>query len=137
MASAFVKTAALKICCLFKYDLLALLGPIQTASSANSVCIASLSASEYTATVLIPNSRQARMILTAISPRFAINTFENICLYPIINVSSASATFLPSTRAIPLPKPAFALIFRISTSKIKVSPGVTFLRNFALSIPPK
>ena len=37
-----------------------------------------LSASEYIATVLIPISRQARIILTAISPRLAISIFENI-----------------------------------------------------------
>ena len=37
-----------------------------------------LSASEYTATVLIPISLHALIILTAISPRFAINTFFNI-----------------------------------------------------------
>ena len=38
----------------------------------------SRSASEYMATVATPISLQARIILTAISPRFAINIFENI-----------------------------------------------------------
>lgn len=50
---------------------------MQTASSANLTCSASRSASEYTATVLMPASRQARMIRRAISPRFAISTFLN------------------------------------------------------------
>ena len=48
-------------------------GPIQIASSASLVCIASLSASEYTATVFIFISLHALIILTAISPLFATN----------------------------------------------------------------
>ena len=50
-------------------------GPMQRASSASRVCSASRSASEYTATVAMPISRQACMIRTAISPRLAIKTF--------------------------------------------------------------
>ena len=41
-------------------------------------CKESLSAVEYTATVLIPISRQVRITLKAISPRLAINIFLNI-----------------------------------------------------------
>lgn len=42
----------------------------------------SLSATEYTATVLMPSSLQARMTRTAISPLFAISTFL-ISLSPV------------------------------------------------------
>src|SRR5262245_52588135 len=51
---------------------------MQTSSSANLTWRESLSASEWTATVLIPSSRQAQMILRAISPRLAIRIFLNI-----------------------------------------------------------
>ena len=51
---------------------------MQNASSASRTCSEPRSASEYTATVLSPSSRHARMIRTAISPRFAIRTLENI-----------------------------------------------------------
>ena len=47
---------------------------IQTLASASLVCMASESAVEWTATVSIPISRQARMIRRAISPRLAIRT---------------------------------------------------------------
>src|SRR6185436_20973470 len=45
------------------------------ASSAISTCGASRSASEKTATVAIPCSRQARITRTAISPRLAMSSF--------------------------------------------------------------
>src|SRR3569832_1150864 len=51
---------------------------MQTDSSASFTYLASRSASEYTATVLMPISRQARWIRRAISPRFAIRIFSNI-----------------------------------------------------------
>ena len=51
---------------------------MQTASSANRTCRAFRSASEYTATVRTPSSRHARMMRSAISPRFAMRTFWNI-----------------------------------------------------------
>src|SRR5260370_31374813 len=51
---------------------------MQNASSASRTCSEPRSASEYTATVLSPSSRHARMTRTAISPRFAIRTLENI-----------------------------------------------------------
>src|SRR6476620_6450164 len=47
---------------------------MHTVSSARRTCIASLSAVEWTATVLIPISWQARWILSAISPRLAISS---------------------------------------------------------------
>src|SRR5579862_3339738 len=47
------------------------------ASSAMRTWRAPRSASEYTATVAIPISRQARITRTAISPRFAMRTFLN------------------------------------------------------------
>src|SRR5690242_16720193 len=51
---------------------------MQTLSSASRTCIAALSAVECTATVLIPISRQARWMRSAISPRLAMRTFSNI-----------------------------------------------------------
>src|SRR5215472_16516248 len=51
---------------------------MHTASSAKRTCRESRSTSEWTATVLMPSSLQAQMILVAISPRFAIRIFLNI-----------------------------------------------------------
>src|SRR5262245_60959639 len=51
-------------------------GPGAPASSACRTWSASRSASEKTATVLMPSSRQARITRTAISPRLAMRTFE-------------------------------------------------------------
>src|SRR6185436_6735717 len=48
---------------------------MQIASSASRTCIASVSAVEWTATVLMPISWQARWMRSAISPRLAIRTF--------------------------------------------------------------
>src|SRR6476646_12526 len=48
---------------------------MHTAWSAKRTCRLSRSASEYTATVPIPNSLQAHMTRRAISPRLAIRTF--------------------------------------------------------------
>ena len=53
-------------------------GPMQTLSSASRTCMAASSAVECTATVLIPISRQARWIRSAISPRLAMRIFSNI-----------------------------------------------------------
>src|SRR5437762_14008332 len=51
---------------------------MQTSSSAKRTCSEFSSATEYTATVLIPSSRQAKIIRSATSPRFAIRIFLNI-----------------------------------------------------------
>src|SRR4051812_22719765 len=51
---------------------------MQTLSSARRTCIALASAVEWTATVLMPISRHARWMRSAISPRLAISTFSNI-----------------------------------------------------------
>src|ERR1700751_4781277 len=51
---------------------------MHTASSANLTCREFRSASEYTATVGIPNSLQAQMTRRAISPRLATRIFWNI-----------------------------------------------------------
>src|SRR3954462_11688525 len=51
---------------------------MHTSSSAKRTCSDSRSASEYTATVWMPSSRQARMTRSAISPRLAIRTFLNM-----------------------------------------------------------
>src|SRR5437763_11035266 len=49
---------------------------MQTVSSARRTCMASESAVECTATVLIPISWHARWILSAISPRLAISSLS-------------------------------------------------------------
>src|SRR3712207_5043499 len=49
---------------------------MQIASSASRTCIASASAVEWTATVLMPISWHARWMRSAISPRLAIRTFS-------------------------------------------------------------
>src|SRR5580693_3915422 len=51
---------------------------MHTLSSASRTCIALSSAVEWTATVRMPISRQARWIRKAISPRLAMRTFSNI-----------------------------------------------------------
>ena len=51
---------------------------MQTASSAKRTCSESASAVEWTATVPMPSSRQARMTRSAISPRLAMSTFLNM-----------------------------------------------------------
>src|SRR6476619_6109491 len=51
---------------------------MQTDSSASFTYLASLSASECTTTVLMPISRQARWMRSAISPRLAIRIFSNM-----------------------------------------------------------
>src|SRR5690242_18835404 len=51
---------------------------MHTDSSASWTCRLARSASDWTATVLMPISRHARMMRTAISPRLAINIFLNI-----------------------------------------------------------
>src|SRR5579885_1418391 len=51
---------------------------MQTLSSASRTCMASASAVECTATVLIPSSLQARRMRSAISPRLAMRILSNI-----------------------------------------------------------
>src|ERR1700722_20021198 len=51
---------------------------MHTDSSASSTCLRLASAVECTATVLMPSSRQARRIRSAISPRLAITTFSSM-----------------------------------------------------------
>src|ERR1700735_509267 len=53
---------------------------MQIASSANRTCKELRSASQYTAAVLMPSSRQADKIRSAIPPRLAIRIFRNIGL---------------------------------------------------------
>src|SRR6185437_8563031 len=61
---------------MLRYDSVAGGGPMQTVSSARRTCIASASAVEWTATVRMPISWQARWIRSAISPRLAISSFS-------------------------------------------------------------
>src|ERR1044071_7346870 len=51
---------------------------MHTDSSASFTYFASVSASEWTTTVRMPSSRQARWMRSAISPRLAIRIFSNI-----------------------------------------------------------
>src|SRR5688572_8307418 len=51
---------------------------MHTDSSASSTCFWLKSAVECTATVLMPSSRQARKMRSAISPRFAITTLSSM-----------------------------------------------------------
>src|SRR5579872_7269431 len=51
---------------------------MHTLSSASRTCMASASAVEYTATVEMPSSLQARNTRSAISPRLAIRILSNI-----------------------------------------------------------
>src|SRR5690242_6271981 len=53
---------------------------MHTLSSARRTCMASASAVEWTATVAMPSSLQARSTRSAISPRFAIKILSNIAL---------------------------------------------------------
>src|SRR5436190_24270780 len=53
---------------------------MHTDSSASITYFASASASEWMATVLMPISRQARWLRSAISPRFAMRIFSNTLL---------------------------------------------------------
>src|SRR5574343_317285 len=78
MAWASVTSAAEIIAGMFRELADEAAGPIQTDSSANLTYLASRSASEWTTTVLMPSSRQARWTRRAISPRFAIRTFSNM-----------------------------------------------------------
>src|ERR1044071_9279373 len=78
MASAPVISAAAIRRGMLRYDSRAGAGPMHTSSSAKRTWSDSRSASEYTATVCTPSSRQARMTRSAISPRLAISTLLNI-----------------------------------------------------------
>src|SRR3954464_15930419 len=53
---------------------------MHTDSSARITYFASASASDSTGTVLMPSSRHARWMRSAISPRFAMRIFSNIAL---------------------------------------------------------
>src|SRR3954447_22962223 len=75
MASAWTISAAAMMLGMLRYDSLAGGGPMHTVSSARRTCIASESAVEWTATVLMPISWQARWMRSAISPRLAISSF--------------------------------------------------------------
>jgi len=57
-------------------------GPIATASSASRTCLASASASEWTATVLMPMALAVRITRQAISPRLAMSSLANMAAEP-------------------------------------------------------
>ena len=77
---------------------------MQTLSSAKRTCMAFASAVEWTATVWIPISRQARWMRSAISPRLAIKTFSKTAVkaeatprYSITMSGSPNSTGWPSS----------------------------------------
>src|SRR6185503_11498339 len=61
---------------------------MHTDSSASATYFASRSASECTTTVLMPSSRHARWMRSAISPRLAIRTLSNSLSEPLRAMSS-------------------------------------------------
>src|SRR5438132_5037544 len=73
---------------------------MQTVSSARRTFIACASAVECTATVLIPKSRQARWMRSAISPRLAISTFSNIVANLPIRVAARRSLDQHQRRAV-------------------------------------
>src|SRR5580704_17793966 len=81
MATASVTSAALMMAGILRYDSADCGGPMHTVSSASSTCLVLKSAVECTATVLMPSSRHARNMRSAISPRLAMTTFSNIALF--------------------------------------------------------
>src|SRR5215468_3931113 len=78
---------------------------MQTTSSAKRTCKASRSASECTATVLMPSSRQAQMTRQAISPRLAIRTFLNIRWWGVGNREWGAGRIQLSAPHSPFPIP--------------------------------
>src|SRR6267142_3446807 len=76
MATESVTSAALMMAGMFRYDSADCGGPMHTVSSASRTCLVLKSAVECTATVLMPSSRQARRIRSAISPRLAMTSFS-------------------------------------------------------------
>src|ERR1700730_7912358 len=84
---------------------------MRTSSSANRTCSEFSSASEYTATVLMPSSRHAKMTRSATSPRFAIRIFLNMGL-----------------RACPYRKQPFAVLDRLTRLDVHVDDLPVVLR---------
>src|SRR5216110_3568273 len=88
IASAPVISAAAMMRGIFRYESRLGGGPMHTSSSAKRTWSDSRSASEYTSTVWMPSSRQARMIRSAISPRLAIRILskDSECLLECLHV---------------------------------------------------
>jgi hypothetical protein len=80
MASAPDMAAAETTLAIDKYDSLAGAGPMHTDWSASWTGMESRSTVEWTATLAMPISRQARITRSAISPRLATRIFLNIKL---------------------------------------------------------
>src|SRR2546423_12588426 len=70
---------------------------MQSDSSAKRTCSECTSAVECTATDLMPSSRAARMIRSAISPRLAMRILENITYAPACGLRPAPAKPAPPT----------------------------------------
>src|SRR5512141_1257553 len=81
------------------------------ASSAARTWGARRSASEYTATEAIPSSRHARVIRSAISPRFATSTFLSKRLLPAASrhdrtAAAAASPVVPAAQDVAQDRPA-------------------------------
>ncbi len=73
---------------------------MQTDSSASRTYLASRSASEWTTTVLMPISRQARWMRSAISPRLAIRTLSKSLSAALATAALVRATWFSSGRTV-------------------------------------
>ena len=96
---------------------------MHTASSAKRTCSASASASEWTATVRMPSSRQARMTRRAISPRLAMRIFLNIGA-AALRPSCTLKSFCPNSTGLPFSA-------RISTMVPATSASISFISFIA------
>ena len=131
---------------------------MQTDSSAKRTCFKSRSAEECTATVLIPNSRQARNTRNAISPRFAITTLSSIKFHQVrrvrpstfsnifsllgdqemVNRGCSNSTGCPFSTSIAVTVPArsdsIGFIIFIASIMHKVSPTLIVCPNLTKSL---
>src|SRR2546430_12266776 len=78
---------------------------MQTDSSARRTYFASASASECTTTVLMPSSRQARWMRSAISPRLAIRILSNNWPGVLVGTGLAVKKALTCARVAEYPAP--------------------------------
>src|SRR5436309_9418248 len=97
---------------------------MQTSSSANRTWREFSSASENTATVLMPSSRHAKMIRSATSPRLAIRIFLNIVGADLRSARAEQAPPLPCLYR----KQALAVLHRVPALHVHVDDFAVVLR---------
>src|ERR671933_1094034 len=105
---------------------------MHTSSSANRTCSDSRSASEYTATVSMPSSRQARMTRSAISPRLAMRTLRNIARY---DAARARALTVLEARPARVARRGHALHAQRELARVAREEQRALVRDDALRIP--